>query len=85
MPLSACSMRHGIPPFPSVHTGSDQDGGTLSFIRAIKAWPPNDKLVQCDVEKCFELLDHCLLLSFLNESCGEENQGRAHLKDLMWI
>ena len=44
--------------------------GTLSFIRAIKAWPPNDKLVQCDVEKCFDKLDHCLLLSFLNESCG---------------
>lgn len=55
-----------------------------SFLHTRYAWPPNEKLVQCDVEKCFDKKDHFLLLSFLNESFGKENKETFYRPSYMF-
>lgn len=33
--------------------------GPQTFMRAVKTWPPLEKLVQCDIKMCFDSIDHC--------------------------
>lgn len=47
--------------------------GPISFFRAVKEWPALDLLIQCDIEKCFDRIDHELLLSFLTDKLGSQN------------
>lgn len=44
----------------------------VSFIRAVRDWPALDMVIQCDIVKCFDRIDHNLLLSFL--SATKDNQ-----------
>lgn len=40
--------------------------GSISFMRAVREWPALDMVIKCDIEKCFDRIDHNLLLSFLD-------------------
>jgi retron-type reverse transcriptase len=44
-------------------------------------WPALDRFIQCDVVKCFDNIDHELLLSFLMKQLGHENKGLVDLID----
>lgn len=44
--------------------------GTISFIKAVREWPTLDRMIQCDIVKCFDRIDHELLLSFLRAKLG---------------
>lgn len=41
-------------------------------------WGPIDRLIKADIVKCFDNIDHKILISVLQDSLGEENEFLCH-------
>lgn len=53
--------------------------GSITFFLQVSSWGPVDRLIKSDVVKCFDNIDHGLLISVLKSYLGEENSSFCDL------
>lgn len=63
---------------PQSH-GFRKGRGPITFFLEIQSWGPVDRLIKSDVVKCFDNIDHGLLISVLRSYLGEGNPSFCDL------
>lgn len=59
--------------FLATSHGFRKGRGPITFFSEFHKWGPLDRLIKSDVVKCFDNIDHELLISFLASDLGPEN------------
>jgi len=60
------SFGWNLPLFVDTSHGFRRGRGARTFFLAVADWPDMKCLVQCDVVKCFDRIEHTLLIFLLN-------------------